>query len=83
MSNHLRQSSDLTKGNYELMLRDALDQSKNFNGNEYTELESMRGKLEKSRREYKRLLQQLDEDQDEVISLRNLNRKLLGENNSL
>lgn len=68
LSHVLGQSIDLPF-NYEMILKDRLDQSQQIMMNAFanSEVESLRSQLEKSRKEYKRLLTQLDEDQDELI----------------
>ena len=50
--------------NYEMMLKDRLDQSQHMmmSAIANSESEQLRLQLEKSRKEYKRLLSQLDED---------------------
>lgn len=82
--NTLGQSIDLPF-NFEMILKDRLDQSQQIMMNAFanSEAETLRLQLEKSRKEYKRLLGQLDEDQDELIQLRQKNRKVQSENGLL
>ena len=75
LSQYLGKSIEHAPG-YEQLVNNCLEQSQYAN----LEVEQLRLNLEKTRKEYKRLLAQLDEDQDEVITLRTKNRKLVSDN---